>query len=207
MNGHPTRRRFMMVRASGQDLGDSQVAVGHRSRSRGTSWPEIAGGSGPIDCWRRNCEISRSPSIAFSRARARSKRPDLRGDRNVRTPWPPSRPRLCPERFIRDVTRTLFADSTAPEPIAKPVGGFVKEREFGGSPRFCETSLLGHRDRITVFVALWVVIAFPRAPDWDRADCIARVVGTDSCGRTAPGRGRAGTAEPWCVTKCSDGRA
>ena len=48
-------------------------------------------------------------------ARARSKRPDLRSDLKVRTPWPPSRPQRCPERFIRAVTRTLFANSTAPD--------------------------------------------------------------------------------------------
>ena len=35
--------------------------------------------------------------------------------------------------------------------------------------------MFAHRDRVTVFVAFWVVIAFPRAPDRDKADCIARI--------------------------------
>ena len=51
---------------------------------------------------------------------APSKRPDLSSARKLRTPWPPSRPQRCPERFIRLVTKTLFAASTAPDPIAKP---------------------------------------------------------------------------------------
>ena len=51
---------------------------------------------------------------------ALSKRPDLSRARKVKTPWPPSRPQRCPERFIRLVTRTLFAASTAPDPIANP---------------------------------------------------------------------------------------
>ena len=36
------------------------------------------------------------------------------------TPWPPLRPQLCPDRFIRAVTRTLLAASTAPELMGKP---------------------------------------------------------------------------------------
>ncbi len=53
-------------------------------------------------------------------AHARSKRPDLRSSRKVGTPWSPSRPQRCPERFIRFVTRTLLAGSTAPGPMASP---------------------------------------------------------------------------------------
>ncbi len=47
---------------------------------------------------------------------------ELRGERDLRHRpvfvGALRRPQLCPERFIRTVTRTLFAGSTAPEPIA-----------------------------------------------------------------------------------------
>ncbi len=60
------------------------------------------------------------PRRGTNAAQARSKRPDLRSDRKLRTPWPPSRPQRCPERFIRIVTSILLAASTAPEPTGKP---------------------------------------------------------------------------------------
>ncbi len=43
-----------------------------------------------------------------------------RGRPEGRAPWPPSRPRPCPERFILAVTRTLLADSAEPEPVGWP---------------------------------------------------------------------------------------
>ena len=51
MTGHSTHRRFMSFQSSGQESGDSQVAARHRSRSRTTSWPEIAGVARRLPKW------------------------------------------------------------------------------------------------------------------------------------------------------------
>ena len=56
----------------------------------------------------------------FSISHVRSNRSDLINERNVSTPWPPLRPQLCPDCFIRAETRTFLDASTAPEPIGKP---------------------------------------------------------------------------------------
>jgi len=51
-----------------------------------------------------------------SAAQARSNRPDLTSARKVSTPWPPSRPRLCPERYFWKHKNTYLRHS-GPEHI------------------------------------------------------------------------------------------
>ena len=68
----------------------------------------------------RRLPFDASSHFSFSISHARSNRSDLIDERNVSTPWPPLRPQLCPDRFIRDETRTFLAASTVPEPMGKP---------------------------------------------------------------------------------------